>query len=50
MSVLNYGAEAASVAFEEIASLDWAENVYRPEIRGKWDNIYVKPGYNPLEE
>lgn len=45
MSVLNYGAESVSVAFEEIDSEDWAEKVYRPEIKTKWDQLYKKPDY-----
>lgn len=28
-NVLNYGADAVSVAFEEIESQDWTEKVYR---------------------
>ena len=43
--ILNYGEEAVSVAFEEFASQDWAEKVYRPDIKGKWDKVYKKPGY-----
>ena len=45
MSVLHYGEESVSVAFEEIKSNDWAEKVYKPDIRGKWDMLYKKPGY-----
>lgn len=45
MKTLDYPDEAVSVAFEEVASSDWAEQVYRPEIRGKWDQVYKKPGY-----
>jgi 4-oxalocrotonate tautomerase len=45
MEILNYGEEAVSVAFEEVASQDWAEKVYKPDIKGKWDKVYKKPGY-----
>ena len=45
MSVLHYGEESVSVALEEIKSNDWAEKVYKPDIRGKWDMLYKKPGY-----
>jgi 4-oxalocrotonate tautomerase len=45
MSVLNYGEESVSVAMEEIASKDWAEKVYRPDIVGKPKQLYKKPGY-----
>jgi len=27
---------------------DWAEKVYKPDILGKPETIYKKPGYNPL--
>jgi 4-oxalocrotonate tautomerase len=50
MSVLNYGAESVSVGFEEVESQAWAEKVYRPDIKAKWDQFYKKPGYNPLEK
>lgn len=46
MSVLGYGAESVSVGFEEITSKDWAERVYRPEIKAKWHELYKKPGYS----
>ena len=49
-SVLNYGAESVSVGFEEVESQAWAEKVYRPDIKAKWDQLYKKPGYNPLEK
>lgn len=45
MQVLDYGADPVSVAFEEISLDDWAEQVYRPEIKAKWDSLYKKPGY-----
>jgi len=45
MSVLDYGDESVSVALEEVKSNDWAEKVYKPDIRGKWDMLYKKPGY-----
>ena len=48
-SVLNYGDESVSVAFQEVESQDWTEKVYRPDIAEKWDNLYKKPGYKPLE-
>ena len=49
-SVLNYGAESVSVGFEEVESQEWTEKVYRPDIKAKWDQLYKKPGYNPLEK
>ena len=46
VNTLSYGEESVSVAFEEIASKDWAEKVYRTEILGNEDNLYKKPGYS----
>jgi len=45
MDVLNTGEEAVSVAMEEVRPEDWAEKVYRPEIQGKLEALYKKPGY-----
>ena len=45
MSVLNYGEESVSVAFEEVEPQDWAEKVYKPDIVNKPEEIYKKPGY-----
>lgn len=45
MEVLNYGDESVSVAMEEVKSSDWARQVYRPDIKAKWDTLYKKPGY-----
>ena len=45
MDVLNYGEESVSVGVEEISSKDWKEKVYKPDVRGKWDKLYKKPGY-----
>ena len=46
MSVLNYGAGSVSVGFDEVESQEWAEKVYRPDIKAKWDQLYKKSGYN----
>ena len=40
--------KSVSVALEEIKPEDWAENVYKPDILEKQDNLYKKPGYNPF--
>ncbi|HEX3659967.1 MAG TPA: tautomerase family protein [Acidobacteriaceae bacterium] len=45
MEALNYGPESVSVAFEEIPAKDWASKVYHPDIVGKEDKLYKKPGY-----
>ena len=44
-TVLNYGKESVSVAFEEVDSQDWAEKVYQPDIVRNSDRLYKKPGY-----
>jgi 4-oxalocrotonate tautomerase len=42
-------AEASiSVSIEDVEAADWAEKVYKPDILGKWVNVYKKPGYNPF--
>jgi len=45
MEVLNYGEESVSVAIEEVASQDWKEKVFDPDIRGKRGTLCRKPGY-----
>ena len=47
MDTLHYGADSVSVGFEEIPAKDWMAEVYEPDIRGKPDTIYKKPGYGP---
>ena len=49
MTVLHYGEESVSVAMEEVESKDWTAKVYKPDIKEKWDKLYKKPGYDPLE-
>jgi 4-oxalocrotonate tautomerase len=34
---------------EEVKSKDWTARVYNPDIKEKWDKLYKKPGYDPLE-
>ena len=45
---LGYGDDAVSVSIEDVAPKDWAEKVYRPDIVDKPEQLYKKPGYNPL--
>jgi 4-oxalocrotonate tautomerase len=45
VEVFDYGEESVSVAMEEIESSDWADQVFRPDIKSKWDALYKKPGY-----
>jgi len=44
-TVLNYGEESVSVAFEEVEPQDWAAKVYKPDIIRNSDRLYKKPGY-----
>ena len=44
-TVLNYGDESVSVAFEEVEPQDWAEKVYKPDIVRNSEQLYKKPGY-----
>jgi 4-oxalocrotonate tautomerase len=46
-SVLNYGEESVSVAFEEVPASDWKAKVYEPDIAGRWDRLTKEPGYDP---
>jgi 4-oxalocrotonate tautomerase len=48
--ILNYGDDAVSVAFEEIAPLDWTDQVFNPDILGRWDRLTKQPGYGPRPE
>lgn len=45
MEVMNYGADAVSVGFDEVGAEDWKAKVYTPDIREKWSTLYKKPGY-----
>jgi 4-oxalocrotonate tautomerase len=45
---LGYGDDAVSVSIEDVAPKDWAEKVYRLDITDKPEQLYKKPGYNPL--
>jgi 4-oxalocrotonate tautomerase len=49
MEILHYGDESVSVALEEVKSRDWLEKVYKPDILNKWDTVYKKPGYDPID-
>ena len=42
--------KSVSVAFEEVAPADWAENVYKPDIIDNKKNLMVTPGYNPFQK
>lgn len=46
-TILDYGEEAVSVAFEEVPPSDWFETVYEPDIRARWSSLTKEPGYEP---
>jgi len=48
MASTGNGADSVSVAIEDVEPGDWVETVYKPDIIGKPDKLYKKPGYNPL--
>jgi len=39
---------SVSVSIEDVEPRAWADSVYKPDILGKPDTLYKKPGYNPL--
>lgn len=45
---LSISEEFISLSIEDILKEEWVEDVYKPEIMGKPDNLYKKPGYDPL--
>ena len=48
MTSLGYGEESVSVSLEEVASGDWTEKVYKPDILHAPGKLYKRPGYKPL--
>lgn len=49
METVNVEESSISVAFEEIPSERWAEEVYKPDIIDKEKTLYKKPGYKPSD-
>jgi len=47
MTAVNVDEDAVSVAVEDIKPQDWTEKVYKPDILGRPETIYKKPGYDP---
>ncbi len=48
MSTTGYGPDAVSVGIEEVQPNEWTDKVYKPDILGKPDTIFKKPGYSPF--
>ena len=39
---------AVSVSIEDVEAKDWVETVYKPDIIGKSETLYKRPGYDPV--
>lgn len=39
---------SVSVAIDEVEPEDWAQQVYKPDVLGKTDQLYVRPDYDPF--
>ena len=50
MQVLGSSERSISVAIEDVAPDEWMGEVYEPEISGKADRLYKKPGYGPATD
>jgi 4-oxalocrotonate tautomerase len=48
MATANCAESSVSVGIEDVEPDDWVEKVYTPDITGKPDTLYKKPGYDPL--
>jgi 4-oxalocrotonate tautomerase len=48
MATANCAEDAVSVSIEDVATTDWTEKVYKPDIIGNSGRLYKKPGYDPL--
>ncbi|MFC5430682.1 tautomerase family protein [Paraburkholderia denitrificans] len=46
---LGYGKASISVGIEVVQPSAWIRDVYDPDIRDKWDELYQKPGYDPSD-
>ncbi|MFE8071759.1 tautomerase family protein [Marinobacteraceae bacterium S3BR75-40.1] len=46
VDILQSGEQSISIGFEEVPAEEWKEAVYDPEIRGKSETLYKKPGYS----
>lgn len=46
MDIIGAGKSSISVAIKEISPQEWKTKVYDPEIIGKSENLYIKPGYS----
>ncbi|MBZ5763033.1 tautomerase family protein [Rhizobium sp. VS19-DR104.2] len=47
--VMGSSEDDISAAVEDVLVADWVEKVYVPEIQGRPELIYKKPGYDPFK-
>jgi len=47
MDIIGSAEASVSVAIEDVAPGEWVEKVWQPEIEGKADRLYKRPGYEP---
>jgi 4-oxalocrotonate tautomerase len=47
MATAHCAEASVSVGIEDVAADDWTARVYQPDILGKADTLYKKPGYEP---
>jgi 4-oxalocrotonate tautomerase len=50
MAHANVPEPSVSVSIEDVEPKDWADQVYTPDIVGKWDSLSKKPGYDPFAQ
>lgn len=49
MTAIGSSADSISVGVEDVSPDDWMGQVYEPEMTGKLDRLYKRPGYGPLK-
>ena len=49
MTVVGSQVEAVSVGIEDVQPSEWMTQVYGPEIEGKQEQLYKRPGYGPAK-
>ena len=50
VQTLGSSERSISVTIEDVAPDDWMATVYEPEISGKADRLYKRPGYGPAAD
>ncbi len=47
IETLNAAETSVSVSIQEVPREKWIDEVYNPDIIGKEETLYIKPGYKP---